>query len=177
MTNINDAYIQLISLYLRSKDENKPHLIPSVFSPDAVLSMNLKTNNISFPATTVGVENIKKVLINDFSESYENVYTFCFKDSIQNEKNQLFCNWLVGMSDKKNKKVRVGWGKYQWEFTEEKNPLVLNLTIEIEDMVILDPNLMSEIMSWLNNASYPWCDKKQLLQSMPNIKPLNSFKI
>ena len=176
MTPTDDTYIQLISLYLRSKDENKPHLIPSVFSSDAVLSMNLKTNNIFFPATTVGVKNIEKVLIRDFSENYENVYTFCFTDSIQNEKNQLFCNWLVGMSDKKSKKVRVGWGKYQWEFTNEKNPLVLNFTIEIEDMVILEANLMPKIMNWLNNASYPWCDKKQLLQSMPNIKSLHSFK-
>jgi hypothetical protein len=38
-----------IQTYIRAKDENRPHLMPSAFALDAKLEMKVKTGNISFP--------------------------------------------------------------------------------------------------------------------------------
>jgi hypothetical protein len=42
--------------YIRAKDENRPHLMPNVFTPDARLEMRVETGNISFPPASKRIE-------------------------------------------------------------------------------------------------------------------------
>ncbi len=98
-----------ISKYICAKDKNKSNLLKDVFTSDAKLDMELKTQNISFPSTTIGLDDINEVLISKFNDTYENIYTFCINDSIQDIRNSLTCNWLVGMSEKRIKHPNRVW--------------------------------------------------------------------
>ena len=166
---------QIIQTYLRAKDENKPHLMKELFTDSAILEMKLKTENISFPSKTVGLDNITEVLIKNFSNSYENIYTLCFEDTIVSDTNSLFCSWLVGMSEKNTDKVRVGSGIYTWQFNAN-NTKVEKLTIVINEMVILESNVIEKIMFWLNNCSYCWCELENTMQTMPKLKKLEIIR-
>ena len=68
---------EAIQTYLRAKDENRPHLMKRVFAETAELEMTVETDAISFPPLTVGVDEITRVLVRDFDQINENVYTFC----------------------------------------------------------------------------------------------------
>src|SRR5438270_15487 len=43
------AHANAIRTYIRAKDENRPHLMPNAFTPDANLAMRVEADNISFP--------------------------------------------------------------------------------------------------------------------------------
>ena len=80
MNNMEDRkaeYQQLIGHYVQAKDQNRPHLIPKVFTQRAVLEMHVETDKISFPAKTSGAKQIAEVLVRKFALCYENIYTFC----------------------------------------------------------------------------------------------------
>jgi hypothetical protein len=53
------AHASAIQAYIRSKDENRPHLMPGAFALDAHLEMKVETGNISFPPASKGIEAIE----------------------------------------------------------------------------------------------------------------------
>src|SRR3954454_17711583 len=69
---------ECIASYLRAKDENRPHLMRFAFAETARLETIVETNAISFPPLTQGLNKIAQVLVRDFVNTYENIYTFCF---------------------------------------------------------------------------------------------------
>jgi hypothetical protein len=71
------SHSSAIQAYIRAKDENRPHLMPSAFASDASLATRVETENISFPPASKGIEEITQVLVRDFGLAYENIYTFC----------------------------------------------------------------------------------------------------
>lgn len=145
-----------------------------IFSNNAVLEMNVKTENIAFPSKTEGLDLITDVLVNKFNESYENILTFCLSDSIEQSidaSEYINCRWLVGMTTKDNGELRIGHGIYEWKF-DKKLSLVNHLIITIDEMVILDPQNKTLIMSWLNRLPYPWCETIEVNNSMPKIEGL-----
>ena len=64
-----------IVAYLRAKDGNKPHLLAQAFTTDASLVMDVKTGSIAFPPVSTGRDAIAQVLVRQFAQAYENVYT------------------------------------------------------------------------------------------------------
>ena len=50
------------------------------------------------------------------------------------------CSWLVAMSEKDARSVRVGCGRYDWLFTSTVPRLVEQLTITVEAMQITRPH-------------------------------------
>jgi len=149
----------LIEMYIKAKDCNKPVLMKKVFNNNAVLQMIVKSDNISFPSNVQGEENITNTLVKDFSNKFENVYTICIEDSIKIENNTLTCHWLVTMSDKANTEIKMGYGEYIWTFKEDK---VSSLVIQIDEMNILEISRLDEIMEEVNSLSYPWCKKEEV---------------
>jgi len=146
----------------------------SVFSNSAVLEMNVKTENIAFPSKTKSLNLITDVLVKTFNETYENIYTFFLSDSIQQNIDiieNIECRWLVGMTTKESGELRVGHGTYAWEFDREL-PLVNNLIITIDEMLILKPQHTTLIMNWLNQLPYPWCETADVNNSMPKLEGL-----
>jgi len=173
---MNLSYKQLISRYIRAKDASKPHLMQSVFSEHATLSMRVDSDNISFPADTSGVNNITEVLVVKFNQTYENIYTLCLTDTWQQRSNTVTCGWVVFMSEKNSGVTRVGFGLYDWLFESDDLNLVSHLSIEIEDMQLFPEQLQPEIMSCMNNLSYPWVSTADVLHSMSGVTGLSEVR-
>jgi len=166
----------LIGRYIKSKDESKPHLMRHVFSEGATLKMKVKTDNISFPSEAEGLESITNTLVHEFNNSYENIYTICLSDTVEQGESILKCRWLVGMTGKDSGLVRVGFGDYQWQFECNEEIRVSHLAIAIENMVVLAEENRVEVMMWFENMSYPWAITSEVLESMPNIASLASIR-
>ena len=160
-------------MYIKAKDESKPMLMRDVFSANATLEMKVQSENISFPESVIGLSEITDTLVRNFNESYENIYTFCFTDSVRDESSVLACRWLVGMTDKNSGSARVGVGNYRWEF---ENGLAKSLIIVIETMIVLPQKNQIEVMSWLGGLPYPWVLTSAVEASVPDIDLLSEVR-
>jgi hypothetical protein len=167
------AHASAIQTYIRAKDEGRPHLMPSAFAPDASLEMRVETENISFPPASKGIERITQVLVRDFGLDYENIYTFCLDKAPSDSDADFRCCWLVGMSVKATKSIRVGCGFYDWQFGASE--LVQHLTITIKTMLILSSNHHRPVMNWLSHLPYPWCPAEAAVAGMPPLSELGEI--
>lgn len=170
---MNKRYQSLVSQYIKAKDNGKPHLMDRVFSEQASLKMIVQTDNISFPAEVSSVDKITQTLVLDFNNSYENIYTLCLTDTVNQHQNHLNCHWLVCMTEKSSGSLRLGYGDYQWDFEESTSGLAQLLTITIDNMVILPDELQPDVLSWFDDQPYPWVLSSELRTTMPDIKLLN----
>jgi len=173
---MQNDYKKIISIYIKAKDDSKPHLMKSVFSENAILKMKVQTENISFPADVIGVDDITEALVRNFNNTYENIYTVCLSDTVEQRGDVLACRWLVGMTDKASGLPRVGFGDYQWIFDGEGSGLVSHLTIAIDDMIVLPLEFQSDVISWCANLSYPWVLSSEVVASMPDIDLLANVR-
>ncbi len=164
-----------IETYIHAKDENRPHLMRRAFSESAVLEMHVKTGTISFPPRSHGVGEITRVLVRDFGQAYENVYTFCLARKPRDTGANFRCRWLVGMSEKASGNVRVGCGRYDWAFQTEPPGLVEKLTITIDIMEMLSPDHLDPVMAWLSELPYPWCEARTALKTGPKSLALEAI--
>jgi hypothetical protein len=152
--------------YFHAKDENRPHLLASVFSPEARLEIRNRSDQISFPATTVGLEGIADVLVRRFNQAYENIYSFYLERPRPSD--EFFsCDWLVGMTDKQSRSVRVGCGRYDWTFQRTPAVLATRLIITIEVMLVLDESRASAVLGWLKELGYPWTSAADVNRTLP----------
>ncbi len=168
----------IIRNYIRAKDDNKPLLMEQVFTESATLEMEVKTDNISFPPDTVSLKAITDVLVKNFSQTYENVYTFCLSDSFNNNVNSIpntvSCDWLVCMTERDGGNVRVGSGRYDWRFNEQGNK-ANHLIITIEKMLILVPAHTEKIFEWVKKLPYPFCDSEKMFEFILDLDVLDSI--
>jgi hypothetical protein len=162
--------------YIRAKDDNKPYLMAEVFSLNAELTMKVNSENIVFPPKTVGLEAITDVLVRRFSENFENVFTFCFSDSLKGSAVEVSCAWLVVMNEKRGRECRVGCGRYDWQYVDEDKILVSTLTISIEQMLVVDADQTALIMAWVEELSYPFCYSVEAINIMPDIAALSPVR-
>ena len=121
-----------IEAYLRAKDENRPFLIPEAFDEDAVLAIAVRSGAISFPPSTRGRDAITGVLVREFGATWENVRTLCLASPPGRDDDAFSCRWLVGMSSKADRTVRVGGGRYDWRFRAREPRLADSLAITID---------------------------------------------
>jgi hypothetical protein len=162
-----------IDAYIRAKDENRPYLTRRVFDDAASLKMVVTAAAISFPASATGREAITNVLVRDFAKTYENVRTFCLSSPPDPSCTKYSCSWLVGMSEKENRMVRVGCGRYDWEFQPGSRRLAKQLTVTIEVMQSLSSEHLFSVMDWLAQLPYPWCPVRAARESMPALDGLH----
>ena len=170
---MSKPYKRHIGRYIKAKDQNKPHLMESVFTQNATLSMKVDSDNIAFPSETAGLNEITAVLIRGFNQSYENIYTLCLTDTWQQRDCEVSCRWLVAMTEKSSGLARVGFGEYHWVFAREGLNLVSQLTIVIDDMQLFPVEQQSEIMCCFENLSYPWAVTADVLESMSEVAALD----
>ena len=163
---------QLIALYIEAKDRNRPALMSRIFAPDALLEMVVNTAAISFPSQAHGVAAITDVLVSRFSQSYENVHTFCVIEAASDDALACGCRWLVGMCEKDGGAVCVGCGRYDWRFEPGAAGRVVQLTIRIEQMQHLPADRCGPVMDWLDALPYPWCTAPALAAGAPAIDGL-----
>ena len=161
-----------IETYIRAKDCNRPFLMEAAFSTDATLEMIVKAGSISFPPHVRGIVELSQVLVSRFNQTFENVHTFCLASPPAVRVRSFSCDWLVGMSEKESGAVRIGCGRYDWSFRAPDLVLVENLKITIECMQSLPGGTCSEVMTWLAQLPYPWCDAQVAARSMPRLEEL-----
>ena len=167
---------EAVETYIRAKDENRPYLMERAFARDVALEMIVKSGTISFPPISDGLESVTDVLVRRFGQTYENVHTFCLAPLPQMDKRMFSCNWLVGMSEKESRAVRVGCGRYDWLFQPEPPHLVAKLTITIDQMQLLAPVQLASIMRWLAELPYPWCTTEDVTRNMPALDELQPIR-
>jgi hypothetical protein len=167
---------QAVENYIRAKDENRPWLMGHAFADNATLEMIVNAGTISFPPRAAGLESISDVLVRRFAQTYENVHTFCLAVPPQNDAGNFSCDWLVGMSEKDTRKVRVGCGRYGWQFQSDGQRLVERLTITIRLMESLDPACLDPVMNWLGELPYPWCAARDAWASIPQLEGLATVR-
>jgi hypothetical protein len=164
---------QVLLGYFQAKDGNRPRLLDRVFSPDARLEIRNKSTTIDFPAVTVGREAIAEIMVSRFGQTYENVYSF-YLARPQLPATAFSCQWLVGMTEKEGKSVRVGCGQYEWSLQGEPFPCATSLVITIEAMQVWPPSTQEAIFSWLEGLSYPWSTPSAVLAAAPVIQDLSA---
>ena len=152
--------------YLHAKDENRPHLLVDVFTPDAELVIHNRSANIAFPASTQGRDAIAEVLVRAFSLSYENIYSF-YLGRPPPAAQEFTCPWLVGMSDRSSGHVRVGCGIYEWAFEPQAPHLASRLVITIEAMEVLPATESERVFVWLRALAYPWSSPEAAVLGIP----------
>jgi hypothetical protein len=167
---------EAIQTYLRAKDQNRPHLMKLVFAEAAKLEMTVDTDAISFPPVTIGVDEITRVLVRDFGQVYENVYTFCLTNPPASSADTFACRWVVGMSEKKTGAVRLGCGHYDWSFQISGPHLVDKLGIAIKTMLVLPPECLQPVMDWLSALPYPWCRPSEAVREMPSLAAMDDVR-
>jgi hypothetical protein len=163
---------ETIATYIRAKDGNRPHLLDTAFSEDAVLQMVVRTESISFPASASGREAIVETLVRRFNQTYENVYTLCIGAPPAAKLDAFSCGWLVAMSEKQGGAVRIGCGRYDWSFSPVDHS-VCALTITIEAMEVLPAETLGPVMKWVSALPYPWCTREALVEASPGLPALH----
>jgi hypothetical protein len=161
----------VLRTYLHAKDENRPWLLEQVFTASAKLEVNNRSSAISFPAVTVGREAIADVLVRDFGRANENVYSF-YMARPPGGAARFSCDWLVCMSEKESRSVKVGCGRYDWVFDAEPTWLASHLTISIEVMQLLPPSQFAAVYAWIAQLAYPWSSAEAAADLAPPIEAL-----
>jgi hypothetical protein len=165
---------EVLRTYFRAKDENRPYLMRDAFSETATLETIVKTDAISFPPISRGLAPITDVLVRKFAQLYENVYSFYLDRPPSHIPLSSFsCDWLVGMSEKETGKIRVGCGRYDWQFQATGPGLANRLVITIEAMQVLSADRLEAVLLWLTGLPYPWCSAQTILRAAPAIPDLD----
>jgi hypothetical protein len=167
---------EAIQTYLRAKDHNRPHLMTLVFAENAKLEITVDTGAISFPPVTIGVDEITRVLVRDFGQVYENVYTFCLANPPASNADTFACRWIVGMSEKETVAIRLGCGHYAWSFQIDEPHLVDKLGIAIKTMQTLPSECLRPVMDWLSALPYPWCPPSEAVRRMPSLAAMEAIR-
>jgi hypothetical protein len=165
-----------IEAYVRGKDENRAHLAARAFAEDAVLSMTVTGDAIAFPPLTRGRDAIVNLLVRDFARTYENVRTLCLTEAPAPDCRAFSCDWLVGMSVKDDRTVRVGCGRYDWTLRRMEAHPVTKLNIVIDTMQLLPPDTLDAVMAWLFASPYPWCSRSVALEALPPLPGLGPVR-
>ena len=82
------------------------------------------------------------------------------------------------MTERENRTVRVGCGRYDWRFRSQPPPLAERLTITIDVMEALPPVCLLPIMNWLSRLPCPWCPPHAMLDTAPaldGLKPIRQW--
>ena len=162
----------VVRTYLEAKDDNRPWLMPRAFAPDATLTIVAPPGSIPFPPVTQGIDAITDVLVRRFAQTFENVLTFCLAVPPARNAPGFECAWLVGMSEKESRVVRMGLGRYDWSFRASPSCVAQRLAIVIEAMHTLPADTLAPVMNWLHALPYPWCAPSVAADAAPIVEGL-----
>jgi len=164
-----------VQAYIFAKDRNRPHLLEAAFTDDVELRMIVQTDAVSFPPVSKGREAVVDTLVRHFNQTYENIYTFCLANPLNDGAKSFSCPWLVAMSDKQSRAIRVGCGRYDWAFDDIGR--VGGLVITIGVMEVLPAEALEPVMSWVSLLPYPWCPASKAAQAIPALAGLSNVAL
>jgi hypothetical protein len=148
----------LLERYVEAKDLARPHLMPGIYAPDAVLTYSIATDTIAFPAEVRGVEGITRTLVVDFALKFDRCRTYYLCDAPPAPTVRVAeLPWLVVMREPAQSRLRLGKGFYRWTFQPAADGVqVAAMHIHIERMDPIDDpgaQLLERIQAPL---PYPW---------------------
>jgi hypothetical protein len=158
-----------IETYIFAKDGNRPHRMADAFAEQAELVTRIRTEDITFPPHIAGRDAITAIMVSQFAQRYENVYTFCIGEPPEHGALAHTCNWLVCMTQKDSGAARLGFGQYEWVAEAGR---VGRLTISIEEMRVLEREVAAPMLAWASGLPYPWCDLDRLGHHLPRVEAL-----
>jgi hypothetical protein len=156
-----------VTAYFHAKDGNRPFLMRRAFAPGVQLEMAVKTEAISFPSTAQGLAEVEEVLVRRIATDFENVYSFGLARPTEADRLRFSCPWLVAMSARSDGALRVGVGRYDWQFSPDARCLVERLVITIDMMQVLPAAELERIIGWVAGLPYPWCRPDEVIATMP----------
>lgn len=165
--------LDAITTYFHAKDGNRPFLMRRAFAPDVQLEMVVKTEAISFPSTAQGLAEVEEVLVRRIATDFENVYSFGLARPTEADRQRFSCPWLVAMSARSDGALRVGVGRYDWQFSSDPRCLVEKLVITIDVMQVLPAAELGRIVGWVAGLPYPWCRPDEVVATLPAIEELS----
>ena len=157
--------------YFHAKDENRPLLLDRVFVDDAVLEVRNRSDAIAFPAQTSGRDAIADVLVRTFNQTYENIFSF-YLGRPAGELSRYACAWLVAMTEKSSRSVRVGCGNYEWTFAERPPRLAARLVIDLTTMVVHDSTTTAVVYDFVERLTYPWSSLSEVTAAAEGVAEL-----
>jgi hypothetical protein len=165
-------YRHALDIYIDAKDNTKPQRIHEAFAPDAVLTFSLATQNIAFPARSVGAEAIAQTLVSDFGARYSHCRTYylCDADALVAHDGVIDAlPWLVVMREPAVGALRIGHGTYRWTFDTHADAnkdaaRVTQFHIHIARMDVIDDSDGAKLERLQDGLSYPWLAPADLAQ-------------
>ena len=167
-----ERYKNALEAYIDAKDNTRPERIAEVFAPDAVLTFSLATENIAFPARTVGADAIAKTLVSDFGLQYARCRTYYLCDALVPKDGQIdSLPWLVLMREPATGALRVGHGVYRWTFGNDGSSAVrvTGFHIHIARMDVVPDHDAALLDSLQAGLSYPWLSPAALREHFGRI--------
>ncbi|WP_028228465.1 hypothetical protein [Paraburkholderia ferrariae] len=158
-----------IEAYIHAKDGNRPHLMEAAFEEQAELVTRVRTDDIAFPPHLTGRDAITSIMVSQFAQRYENVYTFCIGAPPTPDALAYATNWLVCMTQKDDGAARLGSGRYEWLANAGR---ISRLVITIDEMRVLGREIAAPMLGWARSLPYPWCAIDQLERRMPQVEAL-----
>ena len=130
---------------------------------------------VALPAAVTGRDAVSDALVRRFNQTYENIYSFYLHRPCDTAAT-FDCGWLVFMTDKADRSVRAGAGRYAWRFTADEPPLADALTITIETMLRLDGAAWQVVQPWLEALAYPWTTPGDAVAAAPDAAELEPLR-
>ncbi|QGZ62720.1 hypothetical protein [Paraburkholderia acidisoli] len=157
-------YRHALDTYIDAKDNTKPQRIHEAFAPDAVLTFSLATQNIAFPARSVGAAAIAQTLVSDFGARYSRCRTYYLCEAATLVAHDGVIDalpWLVVMREPAAGALRIGHGTYRWVFDEARADAdhatrVAQFHIHIARMDVIDDPDGAKLERLQSGLSYPW---------------------
>ena len=162
-----------VTTYFHAKDGNRPFLMRRAFAEDAQLEMVVKTEAISFPSTAQGLAEVEEALVRRIATDFENGYSFGLARPTEADRPRFSCPWLVAMSARSDGALRVGVGRYDWQFSSDARCLVEKLVITIDVMQVQPAAELDRIIGWVASLPYPWCRPDEVVATMPAVEELS----
>ena len=164
---------QITRDYLHAKDHCRPHAFGQAFAEDATFTSKFEfETQFSDETPRVGLAAITETF-RQLGAACENIYTLCTLDSRRHvdEDGTWACKWIVTMTERETRAVRVAWGDYRWRIDEERG-LATELLVTMVEMQMLDPSHAREICEWMASFEGPWVESRALVEAMPTLEAL-----
>jgi hypothetical protein len=165
---MNSEITGLLEKYIKGKDLDKYKVLEEIYCSNAVVSFEIKAENINFPSEIHGNYEIAKVLSADFNKKYDLVKTYYLSSHFPDVDNLSISgqNWLVIMREIANGKIRVGTGYYNWEF-ESNNQSEIKIKhhkIFIHSMHEFPGETIDLLYELQRKLKYPWVEKENAIR-------------
>ncbi|MFL9922650.1 hypothetical protein PQR62_00140 [Herbaspirillum lusitanum] len=149
----------LLEAYVYAKDKCCPSLIDDIYEPNAVLSISVAGDAVSFPPLVVGAQGIAQTLVTDFATRFTECRTYYVCGHPPDQGASISgLPWLVLMRDIQSSALRIGRGHYDWSLnrSEEKNWRATEMHIRIDRMDVIEDATGNLLPTLQEVLPYPW---------------------